>query len=82
MLKRTPPSDDRAKSQRARARLARSRRKRGEIVVSIVIEENPVVEALLESERLSEEQALRRPQVEAALGKLIAEWVCRWQRHA
>jgi hypothetical protein len=83
MLKRAPPSDDsNAKKQRAhRARLARSRRKHGQIVASIVIEENPVIEALLQSGRLTEAEALRRSLVEAALGKLIAEWACRW-RHA
>jgi hypothetical protein len=80
----TPPSDDRsARKQRAyRARLARSRRKRGEVVAKIVIEENPVVEALLESGRLTEAQALRRSLVEQALGRLIADWSRRWQRHA
>lgn len=82
-MKQQPPSSDPTKRQRAcRARLARSRRKRGEVVAKIVIEENPVVEALLESGRLTEAQALRRSLVEQALGRLIADWSRRWQRHA
>jgi hypothetical protein len=59
MHKRPPPSDDRNRKQRSRrARLARSRRKRGEIVASIVIEENPGIEALLRSGRLTDDQIL------------------------
>jgi hypothetical protein len=82
MHKRMPPSNDRAKKQRARARLARSGRMRGEVVAKIVIKENPVISALLRSGRLTEEQALRRSLVEAALGRLIAEWARRWRRNA
>jgi hypothetical protein len=79
MHKRAPsPADRKARKQRAcRARLARSRRKRGEVVAHIVIGEHPVIEALLKTGRLTEEQALHRSLVEAALGRLIAEWVSR-----
>src|ERR1700733_12631157 len=79
MHKRAPSLADRnARKQRAcRARLARSRRKRGEVVVHIVVEENSVIESLLETGRITEEQALSRSLVEAALGRLIAEWAGR-----
>ena len=52
------------------------------MVVRIVVEENPVVAALIDSTRLTEAEALHRSKVEAALGKLINEWALRWKRHA
>jgi hypothetical protein len=57
----TPVSDDRNRKQRAcRARLAR---KRGEVVASIVIEDHAVIEALLRSGPMTDDQALRRSHV-------------------
>jgi hypothetical protein len=38
-----------------------------------------VLEALLQSGRLTEDQALRGPLVEQALSRLIADWSRRWQ---
>ena len=41
-----------------------------------------MIDALINSTRLTEAEALRRSLVEAALGKLINEWALRWKRHA
>jgi hypothetical protein len=37
-----------------------------------------VIEALLRSRRLSEAEALRRAQVETAVGAVLADWAGRW----
>jgi hypothetical protein len=66
MRKRAPSDDLNARKQLAlRARLARSRRKRGEVIVRVIIEENPVIEAL------------RRSLVEQALGpdRRLVSWL-------
>ena len=80
MLERPPARPDRRR-QAASARQARRRRrsKAGRIVVAIELDELVVLEALLASGRLTEAQALRRSSVEAELGRLIADWACRWR---
>jgi hypothetical protein len=77
MDKRAPPA-----SAAARQRRARHRRRHGEVVLSVVVEEHALIEALLRSGRLTDDQALRRSLVEAALGRLIAQWAYRWLHNA
>ncbi len=57
-----------------RQRRRRERERRGEEVLRIPVRTNPVVEALLNSARLTEDEALDKQQIEAAVSQTIAEW--------
>ena len=69
---------DRRSAAAVRQRRARERRKRGQIVLRIAVPEHDVIEALLRSKRLSEDQALRRAQVETAAAAVLQDWAARW----
>jgi hypothetical protein len=53
---------------------AAERQRRGEEVLRIPVRTNPVVEALLNSARLTEDEALDKQKAEAAVSQIIAEW--------
>jgi hypothetical protein len=57
-----------------RQRRRRERERRGEEVLRIPVRTNPVIEALLNSARLTEDEALDRRKVEEAVAAIIAEW--------
>ena len=57
-----------------RQRRRRERERRGEEVLRIPVRTNPVVEALLNSARLTEDEALDKLKIEAAVSQIIAEW--------
>lgn len=75
-----PPRADRRQAEAVRQRRARQRRREGKVVLRVAVSECDVIEALLRSKRLSEEQALRRSQVETAIGAVIGDWSRRWLR--
>jgi hypothetical protein len=62
----------------ARQARSRARRKRGETVYRVIVCEHAVAEALIESGRLSPDEALRRDLVERALGSVLGDWATRW----
>lgn len=47
-------------------------------MLRVAVSEDAVIEALLRSRRLSEDQALRRAQIEQAVAAILAEWAERW----
>jgi hypothetical protein len=57
-----------------RQRRRRERERRGEEVLQVPVRTNPVVEALLKSARLTEEEALDKRKVEAAVAEIVTEW--------
>jgi hypothetical protein len=73
------PGGARREADRQRQRLARARRKRGEAVYRISVDQAAMVEALIRSGRLTDAATLRVRLVEAALGEVLAEWARRWQ---
>lgn len=78
-LNKPPPSsDDQARKDRERQRRCRARRKTGEKRFVISAREHWVAEAMLLSGRMKEEEVCDRALVEAALSRVIVEWIARW----
>ena len=72
MLLRSPSS------ARERARRSRQRKRCGVISVRLDVCQRDVIEALIESERLTEEQSRDQRLVERELALLIADFTSRW----
>lgn len=68
-----------ASSAAGRMRRLRDRRRRGLGVFKVEIDEDELLSALLVSGRLSEAEALRTRQVNAALADILREWASRWR---
>lgn len=77
---RKPGSSPEAKAQkdRERQRRCRSRRKTGEKRFVIFAREHWVAEAMLLSGRMKEAEVLDHTKVEAALSRVVIEWIARW----
>jgi len=77
---RKPPSSPGARSRndRERQRRCRARNKAGEKRYVVVARENWVIEAVLLSGRLTEADVADHALVEAALSRVIVEWIARW----
>ena len=69
--KRTRPSA-------AKVRLYRQRKRLGQIVLKIVVEEAALAAFLIESGRLSAADSFARPKVEAAVQQVLADLAARW----
>ena len=69
--KRTRPSA-------AKVRLYRQRRRLGQIVLKVCVEEAALATFLIESGRLSAAESFARPKVEAAVQKVLADLAARW----
>jgi hypothetical protein len=77
--RKPPPSPDaRARNDRERQRRCRARTKAGERRYVIVAREHWVAEAMLLSGRMTEVDVLDHALVEAALSRVILEWIARW----
>jgi hypothetical protein len=76
MLQR-PPTDRTAAS--ARQRRHRRRAKAGKVIFAIEADEYTIIEALVQSRRLTRDEALRRSLVNAALSRFLDDWAARWQ---
>jgi hypothetical protein len=55
-----------------------TRRRAGRTVLPIEVDHDAVVLALIESGRLSEDQALRRDLVSRAVAEIVTDWAARW----
>ena len=66
-------------SSRERTRRSRQRKRRGVISVRLDVPEVETIEALIASERLTEQQALDRHLVERELAIVLADWAKRWK---
>jgi hypothetical protein len=66
--------------ERDRQRRYRARRKAGKVCFSIAAPENQLIEALLRTSRLTEEEALDHARVEAALADVLVDWAARWTK--
>jgi hypothetical protein len=62
-----------------RQRLYKRRQRQGEAVLLLDVHYYDLVEALLTSGRLTEEEALDRRQVARAAGDVLADWIARWK---
>jgi hypothetical protein len=71
--RRSKPSRDREARRRARGR-------RGEAVYYVAVEKFPVISALIETNRLTESQALHRELVAKAIGGVVRDWAARWRK--
>ena len=69
--KRTRPSA-------AKVRLYRQRKRLGQIVLKIVVEEAALATFLIESGRLPAAESFARPKVEAAVEHVLADLAARW----
>src|SRR5262249_53952984 len=80
MLERQPSPDPAA----VRQRKTRARRRQGMVSLRLDVHEHRLCGALIASGRLTEAQALERPQIERELAKLVDDWIRRWleNRHA
>ena len=77
--RKLPPSPDtRARNDRERQRRCRARIKAGEKRYVIVAREHWVAEAMLLSGRMTEADVLDHALVEAALSRVVVEWMARW----
>ena len=75
-------SSERRARLAARQRRYRGRLKRGEIVITLSLPENAIALAMIESRRLSPEQALDRGAVRDALTEMLTDWAASWVEHA
>jgi hypothetical protein len=66
------------RSAATRQRLRRARRKRGEAVFHLTLNENQIIEALICAGRLSENASEQRSAVERAISGLLTDWSVRW----
>ena len=73
-----PSSDARARNDRERQRRCRARGKAGEKRYVIVAREHWVAEAMLLSGRMTEADVSDHALVEAALSRVVIEWMARW----
>jgi hypothetical protein len=62
----------------ARMRRTRARQRSGLASIRLDVHEHRVAAALIQSGRLSEQQALRLPLVARELERLIEDWCVRW----
>jgi hypothetical protein len=77
--RKPPPSpDSRARNDRERQRRCRARSRAGEKRYVIVAREHWVAEAMLLSGRMTEADVLDHALVEAALSRVVVEWMARW----
>jgi len=77
--RRKPPSPDgRARNDRERQRRCRARSKAGEKRYVIVVRENRLTESLRLSGLMTEAELSSHALVEAALSRLVTEWMARW----
>jgi hypothetical protein len=75
-----PPFDDKRRaSARERKRRSRDRRARGRIIFNVEADEFSVIDTLILSGRLSEDEASQRHKVEKALGAMVGDWLERWR---
>jgi hypothetical protein len=74
-----PYDPTRRAAVRERQRRSRNRRARGRIVFNVEADEAAVVRTLVQSGRLSEDEALRRSSVERALSEMTRDWCDRWR---
>jgi hypothetical protein len=58
----------------------RARQRDGVIVLQIEIGEHALAEAMIESERLSERDALDRAKLVGAVELVLSEWCARWRK--
>jgi hypothetical protein len=63
----------------AKVKAYRARQRAGLAVLKVPVPEYDVVQALIETERLSVGGALDRQRVEHAVAEIVVEWVRRWQ---
>jgi hypothetical protein len=63
----------------ARKRAYKARQKIGQAVFRVTADEDRLAEALIASGRISEDAAVDRAKIEAALSQVVADWVERWQ---
>jgi hypothetical protein len=73
MLERIP------RQAAARQRRSRARRKLGRLLIGVEVDESALVEALLQAERLGEADASSRSCLRAAIERLVADFIERWQ---
>jgi hypothetical protein len=72
--------DNRRAAGRERQRRSRDRRARGRTVFDVEADEGAVIRTLVQSGRLSADEALRRTSVESALAAMVADWIERWRQ--
>jgi len=58
----------------------RQRRRDGTIVCRVEVDEDRTIRALLDAHWLTEREALKRANVEAALAEIIRDWSRHWLR--
>ena len=68
----------RSRPSAAKVRLYRQRKRLGQIVLKIVVEEAALAAFLIESGRLSAADSFARPKVEAAVQQVLADLAARW----
>jgi hypothetical protein len=68
----------RRQANREHQRRSRRRRKAGRVVLRIEVDEFRLIDSLLAAHRLTEADGLDRRRVEAAVSRLLADWVTRW----
>lgn len=77
--RKPPPSPEgRALTDRERQRRCRARSKAGEKRYVIIAREHWVTEAMLLSGRITEADVSDHALVEAALSRVVIEWMARW----
>jgi hypothetical protein len=77
--RKPPPSPDaRARNDRERQRRCRARSKAGQKRYVIVVRENRLTESLRLSGLMTEADLSNHALVEAALSRLVIEWIARW----
>src|SRR4051812_33304304 len=64
--------------RQARQRVYRTRRRAGEVMLSVPVQYFETIEILLRSSRISERDALDKKKVAVALGVLIGDWRRKW----
>jgi hypothetical protein len=73
------PSPRRRSPGAARKRRWKERRRRGEAVYTIVVNEHAIADALIESGRLSDSATRDRGATERALADVLADWAALWR---
>jgi hypothetical protein len=83
MLDRDPPpagqQDRRREAQRRRRRRYRQRQRAGMAVLRIEVPINVLTDALIEAQRLTPEDGLRRERVEEEAVVVLLDWCERWE---
>jgi hypothetical protein len=65
-----------------RQALYKHRRAAGEVTLRLVVDDYALIEALLDSNRVSEADALDRRKVEEAVALVVSDWIQRWRDDA